>query len=115
MTVERRLVTVSALVLVEAGGGPESTAASFEPVAKKLAELARRRRNGYTRALVPFELPLTSFEARSEPLPEGSAEPTAGQLRAMLDEATRELADTGLKSKKWVVRTLRERAGLEAL
>ena len=36
-------------------------------------------------------------------------------LRAALDEATRELADTGLKSKRAVVRSLRERAGLEAL
>jgi hypothetical protein len=115
VTVERRLVTVSALVMTVKTEGPGDVAASFEAAAAKLAELARRRRAGWARPWVPVTYPLTRFEARSEPLPEGAPEPTAGQLRALLDEATRVMANLGRAAEAHYARGIREQAGLEAL
>lgn len=67
MSEQKRLVTVTAVVMTEETPGPEDVAASFEAVAEKLAELARRRRAGYTRSVVPIYFPLLQFEATSEP------------------------------------------------
>jgi hypothetical protein len=113
---EKRLVTVSAVILTEKTDGPQDVAASFEGVAAKLAELARRRRAGYTRALVPIEIPLLRFEARSEVVPDESAAGlSVTDLREMLDEATRVMHNLGRAAEVHEARDIRARAGLEAL
>ena len=113
MTVQKRLVTVTAVVLTEETEGPQDIAASFEAVAEKLSELARRRRAGWTGHLLPLMMPVTRFEARSEPVPdEQAAGLSTTDLREMLDEATRTLAETG---EALQAREIRARAGLELL
>ena len=113
MSTERRLVSVTALVETDKTQGPQDIAASYAAVAVAMTGLAERRMNGDDASLVLIAYPLLRFEARSEPLPEGSPEPTAGQLRALLDEATRELAV--MRSPAYYVSSLREQAGLERL
>jgi hypothetical protein len=114
--VQRRLVTVTAVVLTEKTEGPEDIAASFEVVAGKLAELARRRRAGWTGHLLPLMMPATRFEARSEPVPdEQAADLSTTDLREMLDRATRVMANLGRPAEVYEARDIRAQAGLEAL
>lgn len=116
MSAQRRLVSVSALVVTEETEGPEDITASYAETAAVLARIAERRMNGDMSALAAVEYPLLRFEARSEPLPEGQApEPTAGQLRALLDEATRVMVNLGRAAEVRLATDIRAQAQLEAL
>jgi len=116
MPAEKRLVTVTAVVLTEKTEGPEGTAASFEAVAEKLNELARRRRAGWTGHLLPLMMPVTRFEARSEPVPdEQAAALSVTDLRELLDRATRVMHNLGRAAEVHEARDIRRQAGLEAL
>jgi hypothetical protein len=112
VSTEKRLVTVTAVVMTEKTEGPEDIAESLEVTACAVLDCAARRRSGDTRPYMPIRYPLTRFEARSEPVPEGTQpELTAGQLRALLDEVTRELAS----QQDAYANSIREQAGLERL
>jgi hypothetical protein len=117
VTVQRRLVTVAAVVVTEETQGPEDVAVSYAAVAEALRSHVARTLAGEGRHLLPIEYPLVRFEARSEPVPgEEAAALSVTGLREMLDEATRvmhDLAADGLTLLR--VRQIRNRAGLEEL
>jgi hypothetical protein len=114
---EKRLVTVTAVVMTEKTEGPEDVAESLEVTALALRGVAHRRRTGRTGPLTPIEYPLVRFEARSEPVPDGEAAGlSVTDLRILLDEATRLLygqVSTGSEAAR--VQSIRAQAGLERL
>jgi hypothetical protein len=113
---QRRLVTVTAVVMTEPTQGPEDITASFAAVAMAMTDLAERRVNGETRSLVPVAYPLVRFEARSEPVPDGEAPGlSVTGLRELLDRATRVMVNLGRAVEVHEARDIRRQASLEEL
>jgi hypothetical protein len=116
VTVQKRLVTVTAVVLTEKTEDDGDIAESFGRVALALTELAVARRCGKTGRLLLIENPLARFEARSEPVPdEKAAGLSVTDLREMLDRATRVMVNLGRAAEVHEARDLRRQAGLEEL
>jgi hypothetical protein len=114
---QKRLVTVTAVVMTEETEGPEDITASYAAVAMAMTDLVERRLNGDMSALAAIAYPLLRFEARSEPVPDGEAAGlSVTDLREMLDEATRAMHDlAGAADEMRHARDIRSRAGLGQL
>lgn len=115
MSGQRRLVTVTAVVMTEETQGPEDITASYAAVAGAMTLLVAR---GVSRpsALLPIEYPLVRFEARSEPVPDGEAAGlSVTDLRELLDRATRVMVNLGRAAEVHEARDIRRQACLEEL
>lgn len=116
MSGQRRLVTVTAVVMTEETAGPEDIAVSYAAVAGALQDHVRRTLTGEARSLLPIEYPLVRFEARSEPVPDGEAAGlSVTDLRELLDRATRVMVNLGRAAEVHEARDIRRQACLEEL